>query len=168
MISAEAGISPRTFFNYFLYKDAALVPQLPIIAGAAGGQFVNGKGALIDDMATYLEKVLQDVPYDRDTLVQMYQIATSNPRLLAEFHTVFHGFENEMAKLIEARLGAGRREKAEFLALMISAAIRLGFKSWVCEGNGGLGALVGRRIRQMQPLVAEYGGVSPSVELSRT
>ena len=54
-IAREAGISPRTFFNYYPYKEAAIAGPPRDYPRDASDTFVASKGRLIDDLSQLLE-----------------------------------------------------------------------------------------------------------------
>lgn len=137
MISKLAGISPRTFFNYFPYKEAALIPPVLSFPDDSVAKFVAGKGELLDDMVDLLSPLFKNILVEKDLVRKSQEIAVSNPKLLALRDSAFHEFDAEIAEHIKTRLGTpNEHERALHMAALIAASVRIGFRSWI-DGNDG-------------------------------
>jgi len=154
MIAHDAGISTRTFFNYFPFKDAALVPKKIPFGDSAHKEFSASHGRLIDDIARLLDSVFGDFPYDRAFMLRMYEVATLNPRIMAMQQAVFQEFEDDLARLLSGRQEIPQEDHAELLASLVLSATRHGFKSWICTGTGTLTENIRASLAAMTGLLA--------------
>lgn len=108
-VCAEAGVSPRTFFNHFRSKEEALVPDLPDFSGAAVDAFVAGDEP---DLITALESLLAGhllalhAPgaAEEDPLA-VQRLIQANPELLPRALAVFGAIEQRLAGLVARRTG---------------------------------------------------------------
>lgn len=153
MISEAAGISPRTFFNYFPFKEAALAPPDVLNALANKALFVEGKGAVLSDLADYLRPMLECIGDDRETIRLSYEISLSTPKLLALNNTMFLQFEELIADLMALRLQMDRTSiDVCHMAALIGATVRMGFAAWIATPNISLDVAVRQRLDRMQTL----------------
>lgn len=153
MISKAAGISPRTFFNYFAYKELVFVPPAFEFDPKAIDDFVNKSGNLIENIVSMFYSALDDIDQDRDFLVKMQKIALENPKLLMLRMSAFHEYEMKFSELICKRLDCGHdNAEAQQIAAMTMAAIRIGCEHWMEYGSGDLVASVETRIRAIPTL----------------
>lgn len=137
MISAEAGISPRTFFNYFPYKEAALVPPSPEFSDEAVERFVNGAGPLLEDLAELMVSLFVHFDGAREVMRKMFEISRSHPKLLALKVNVFHEFDSEVTSIVARRLGVlPNDESSELIAALATSAVRVGWGRWVSSDSG--------------------------------
>jgi len=139
-ISHQADISPRTFFNYFPSKEAALLgeaPQLPaadvidayINAGPAEGA-LHGLGQLI-------ASATEDHNGDADNHHVRFMLLKQYPQLFALRMAAMKTFEESLASVIAERLRKdepaldddGVRSKARLVTLVAFGVIR---HSWWC------------------------------------
>ncbi|MGR3661176.1 MAG: TetR family transcriptional regulator [Paracoccaceae bacterium] len=153
MISKLAGISPRTFFNYFPYKEAALIPPPLSFPDDSVAKFIAGKGDLLDDMADLLSPVFDNLRDEKDLIRKSHQITASNPKLLALRNSAYHEFDTKIAELIKTRLGnPDEHGKALHMAALIAASIRVGFRSWIADDDGTPFENISEKIREIKHL----------------
>lgn len=146
MISEAAGVSTRTFFNYFAYKEAAFLPPTPSLSDADIEEFIRGKSGLLDDIVALFIVMVTELISDREHFIKNHEISLKNPKLLALKMSVFDGFEVEISDLLTKRLG----DKAEtvdvrHVAALIMASVRVGLEAWVANGTS-LTECVAKRI----------------------
>jgi AcrR family transcriptional regulator len=148
MISARAGVSVRTFFNYFPNKVAALVdgPPTPPDDAAVAFRAAGGRRRLLADLVELFVAQLRAVDLDREQLRIRIDLIEATPQLLAPQLAVFDAYERQLARLIAARLAgapdAGPADEglAELLAAVSIAAVRSSLYRWCRESGEGAGA----------------------------
>lgn len=108
MICTEAGVSVRTFFNYFDSKEsAALGEAAPVGTPQSQAEFVAGgpSGALLPDLLGLLLPVEMTIDARRDDLLELLRLLQDEPRLLAAQLTRISELEDEVAQLVTRRRG---------------------------------------------------------------
>nr|WP_275410305.1 TetR family transcriptional regulator [Streptomyces sp. SID14478] len=135
MISNEVGVSPRTFFNYFPSKEAALFALPGSLPPALADRFADGAGkdtdSVLRDLGDVLADHLQEAVAGPQELEDMLRIAEGVPSVLAVFLTQCEAVERDLAGTIARRTGtAPDSEAAELLAGIAMAAVRSGLKRW--------------------------------------
>jgi len=141
-IAAEAGVSTRTFFNYFDTKeDAALielftVPAKELAALAAGGSGEEVWAELTEMFASDVDRVGEEGP----DLPRWMELQQRHPALQGRQLARFARFEAALADAIAARLGDGAagRLRAEVMAGSCITAVRVGLRHWGRAGWRGL------------------------------
>src|SRR3984957_15094076 len=108
-ICNEAGISTRTFFNYFPNKESAIAygpsdipPELTtdfVLAGPAPYQVV------LSELITLAAHHLRDVPPDRDQAAGMLELAKTTPAVLAALLADLERFQNQLTDIVARRQG---------------------------------------------------------------
>lgn len=153
MISEKSGISPRTFFNYFPFKEAALLPAPLAFTDDDISRFVKGSGTLLQDVVQLLEPRFKADMLDKDHVIKAHEVSLRHPKLLALRISVFHEFDATLADLIARRLGETRdRMDVIHMAALITTSIRVGFCRWA-EGDAGSEVeIVTARIAAIQTL----------------
>jgi AcrR family transcriptional regulator len=142
-ICKAAGISQRTFFNYFPFKEAAFVFPPPVLASEAAARFVAANGDIMSDLIDLM--VAQAVEMTKGpwggSLIR--EIAIAHPRVMPLQLAEFHKFEAEMARLIAKRLGAtvGDVRCAALAGAFIGAA-RTASDWWKKDARGDMPRLV--------------------------
>lgn len=129
-IAAEAGISTRTFFNYYLNKQAAILgPQIRLDADAAGW-FVTSRAPLLDDVVTLMAGMIDEAEVPRDLLCQMQRLIEAEPALQPLFKASLDAATQTLLLLLVRRLGADQRPQAELIAAMAAQALSLAVQVW--------------------------------------
>src|SRR5690625_4335560 len=109
-IAAEAGVSPRTFFNYFPAKRDALLTWVPSLDENALQQVATSTTPLLGAVRGLLIDFAAVVQAQRSEVQQIRALLPTNPELRALLHERFREFEADIAQAIGQRLGVGADE----------------------------------------------------------
>jgi AcrR family transcriptional regulator len=134
-ICAEAGISARTFFNYFPNKESAIAygpsdipPELVADFVAAGPASYS---VVLAELITLAAHHLRDVPPPRELAEGCLELAKTSPAVLSAFLAEFERFQNHLTDIVVRRQ---KMRPDDEMAVLISAlaltAIRSGIESW--------------------------------------
>lgn len=137
-IAAAAGVSPRTYNNYFACREQAIVAAVSAdrearvaaaVAAAPAGVPLSAAvtGAVIEQYAS-------PAGHDRAAL----PLITAHPALRDAFLAAPAEMAGPLAAALAGRLGAGRRDRAEVLAASVAAAVRIALRRWITPAGGGL------------------------------
>jgi AcrR family transcriptional regulator len=130
MIAAEAGISQRTFFNYYLNKNAAIIGTAPSFDDATVAWFRDSSGPLLADLLQALRHLLCNSDLNRETSQLIDRLLDTAPELLPIFYGSLKRLGDQIADLAVTRLGEDSRPDAELLAQAISHALADTFRIW--------------------------------------
>jgi AcrR family transcriptional regulator len=128
-----AGVSPRTYNNYFSSREQAIVVALAAERGHAVAAALRERPA--DEplehavVGALIEQYSDGGEPDRDTLA----LITSTPALQAEFLDTIAAIERPLADAIAARTGAADQGELgpEVLAAAVSGATRVAAERWL-------------------------------------
>jgi AcrR family transcriptional regulator len=134
-ICAKAGISTRTFFNYFPNKESAIAygpsdlpPELVedfVAAGPAPYSIV------LAELITLAAHHIRDVPPDRDQAETCLELAKTVPSVLSAFLAVLERFQNHLAEIVARRQGMRPDDEIpELISALALTAIRSGIERW--------------------------------------
>lgn len=134
-IAREAGISTRTFFNYYPYKEAALMGPPPDYPVEAVERFVAGTGPLMRDLESLIEAHLKRFLDDREMFGHIHRLAATDPKVGALYSSSVLARRAQMRELLGRRMPATDRRLIEILAAAIVAATNAATTEWVCNGR---------------------------------
>ncbi|MGV1034278.1 MAG: TetR/AcrR family transcriptional regulator [Microbacteriaceae bacterium] len=140
-ISREADIAPRTFFNYFATKDAALIPELPQAPDDESlRRFVDGEpsGDLWRDFGEFVAEQFASFDGDREILQLRHRLFRDSPHLSKLHFSNLRDFEERltlpMTLRVEAdakRRGTGVEDGDLYLMRgLASGALRTAWMNW--------------------------------------
>lgn len=160
MISAEAGVSPRTFFNYFPSKDAAVLHGPTDLSEELVAQFVAAGPAsareVLSDLTRLLVRDLAGRPPDPEELRASFEVSRKNPPVLAALLAQFEAFQTYVADLAARRLGENPGDEVSaMIAAIALAAVRQGMDQWArSETDAAPISYVERSMELLYALVA--------------
>ena len=134
-ICAEAGISVRTFFNYFPNKESAIVYGPSDIPSELVEEFVAAGPAsysvVLDELIKLAAHHLRDMPPDRDQAETMLELAKTTPAMLAAFLADLERFQNHLIDIVARRQGMKADEEIPaVISALALTAIRSGIERW--------------------------------------
>ncbi len=147
-ISRVANISPRTFFNYFHSKDAALVGDAPNFASEADIEaFVHGgpRADVLTQLGELLSAGLTRIEADREIHQLRRAVMKENTYLFGMQMATLRDFEGRLQGIIARRFVTDHPELADnpvvlnqralLFTLVAVAAIRHAWRFWA-DGDG--------------------------------
>lgn len=163
-ISARAGVSPRTFFNYFPSKEAAVVLDPPVqLRGERAERFAAGPTTppreLLLELSHLLLEQLETSPVDRAAAEGLFVIASQHPSVFAHMVGQLDAVRLELADAATRRLGPDSEPQvAHLVASLAMAAVRSGLEDWAAgRGHGGEDSPV-PHVRRAIEIVTDLSG----------
>ncbi|SNT73887.1 TetR/AcrR family transcriptional regulator [Paracoccus seriniphilus] len=104
-IAQVAGVSTRTFFNYFNNKEAAAIGIPPGFRDEDTTALRNGKGSLAADLKRFLDRHIQLLAADMDVLRMVRQVVHANLKARLALDRILETEYDELADCLHARLG---------------------------------------------------------------
>lgn len=138
MISAEAGVSPRTFFNYFPNKEGALLLGPTEVPPDLAAEFVAAGTAspreVLADVTRLLVREMADNPPERATMHDVFALAHSHPPVQAALLARIEGFQRSIADAVAQRMGQQPEDEVpSLIAALALTAVRAGLERWSRE-----------------------------------
>lgn len=153
MISEAAGISPRTFFNYFPFKEAALAPQKSELSEAEIAIFISSDLPLIDAFIVLLLPGFEKMGSDSELMRKAFEVSQTSPKLQALESNMFQHFEEMAGKLLAMRLNRKNDDPDVLhLAAILFASIRVGISIWARTSKGTAMENVAARLHAIRPI----------------
>ncbi|SEM92124.1 transcriptional regulator, TetR family [Loktanella fryxellensis] len=161
-IAAEAGISTRTFFNYYPNKQAAILGERIMLLPDDPIWFTASHRPVIDDVVDLLDQALRDDEPDRRMLNKIMAMIDSHPALHDLFRTKMDDVASALTGLLVARLGADFATESRLLGDLATLALTDAVSRWAVDDNmtiDDITALLRRSLlgvgRLLQPAVGD-------------
>ncbi len=142
-IAEAAGVSPRTYNNYFSSREQAIVAAVTAdrearvaAAVAASPAGVPLSRAITDAVVT---QYTSPGGHDRDVL----RLVAGRPALLDAFLAAAADVADPLATVLAGRLGEHAGDAAEVLAASVAAAVRIALRRWIQPASAGGGTGTG-------------------------
>lgn len=139
-IASAAGVSTRTFFNYFDTKDDAIVPFLMWPSeNSAMADFVAGgpTGVLPTDLDRLICRALESWQAHAERIATTARLAAQNPHLLARRVAGLERYRVEVTELFAARAGRTQPEPDDVIgALAFVHLLRGAIACWEADPGG--------------------------------
>lgn len=147
-IAQVADVSPRTFFNYFSSKEAAVIGDgLQLPPEEAQAAFLADPSPILRALLRFFSAVVADALQDQEVVRLRRSLMRSDPHLSGRRWATLHGFEAQLIELIERRLAAGDpalagdasalRHRARLIAYVAVAAMRDAWTTWMDDNGEG-------------------------------
>ncbi|HEY4536183.1 MAG TPA: TetR family transcriptional regulator [Enteractinococcus sp.] len=143
-IAQTAGVSPRTFFNYFPSKEDALVTQAAESSEQVR-QLLLARPAHESPMTAFHNALLESDyfgtdPVDRDRLLARQRLTQQHPSLMAHHLGKVAMVERSFADALAERMDVNIDDDMypELLAAIAMSAIRVAVRRWVVQGSDSL------------------------------
>ena len=143
-IAQTAGVSPRTFFNYFASKEDALVTQAAESADQVSRLLLE-RPADESPMQAFHQAILASDyfgadPVDRDRVLARQRLIQETPSLMSHHLGKIAMAERSFAQALAQRMGTDPAHDMypELLAAIAISALRIAVRRWVAQGNESL------------------------------
>lgn len=130
-IAKAADISTRTFFNYYPYKEAAILGPAPDYPAEASEAFVVGTGRLIDDLDRLIAVHVARFVDERELLANVFALAETDVKVDALRNMAVLSRRAQMRQLLGRRMPEADQRMIEILAAAIVAATNAATKDWI-------------------------------------
>ena len=134
-ICTEAGISTRTFFNYFPNKESAIAYGPSDIPGELVAEFVAAGPApysvVLAELIDLAAHHLRDLPPKREQAAAMLELAKTSPAVLAAFLADLERFQTQLTDIVARRQGMRPNDEIpELISALALTAVRSGIERW--------------------------------------
>lgn len=134
-ICSQAGISTRTFFNYFPNKEAAIAYGPSDLPPELAAEFVAAGPApypvVFAELITLAAHHLRDMPPEREQAVCMLELAKTTPAVLAAFLADLERFQTQLTDIVAKRQGMPSDDEIpELISALALTAVRSGIERW--------------------------------------
>ncbi|MET4430197.1 TetR family transcriptional regulator [Mycolicibacterium sp. 624] len=134
-IATAAGVSPRTFFNYFTTKESAIVHAPLDITAEQAAEFVASKrtrhSEILDDAIAVISAGLAESPPSRQQMADLRTVALNSVAVSSAVLAEFDAFQRRLAVLIAQRTGAEPDDDIPVLiASLALTVVRVGMDRW--------------------------------------
>jgi AcrR family transcriptional regulator len=130
-IAEAAGVSPRTYNNYFSSREQAIVAAVTAEREARVAAAVAARPVTVSLADAVTEALVEQYtdPGRHDPRVLL--LITASPGLREEFLAAVAGMEDPLTAVIAERIGASGQEAAEVLSASVAAAVRVALQRWL-------------------------------------
>ncbi|MBP2336245.1 TetR/AcrR family transcriptional regulator [Saccharothrix coeruleofusca] len=133
-ISAAAGVSPRTFFNYFAGKEEAVIGPDPDAAARIAARIAaqpEDRSAAVVVRDTLLAEIADELADDPELCLLRIKVVHQHPALLTRLFAAGEETEQHMVAAVAARCGLSPHDiYPHLLAAAAGAAFRVAMTRW--------------------------------------
>jgi AcrR family transcriptional regulator len=134
-IATAAGVSARTFFNYFTTKESAIVHAPLDLTDEQAAEFVASRRTrhpeILDDTIAVISAGLAENPPSRQQMADLRTVALNSVAVSTAVLAEFDAFQRRLAALIAERTGARPDDDIPVLiATLAMTVVRVGMDRW--------------------------------------
>lgn len=143
-IADAAGVSPRTYNNYFPSREHAIVAAVTAEREARVAAAVAARPAGVRLADAVVEAIVEQYTDPGDQGRDGLLLITTRPALRDVFVNAANAIEHPLAEVIAERLDDADGDVARVLAASVAAAVRVALERWVrpVSGSGPTADLV--------------------------
>jgi AcrR family transcriptional regulator len=149
-IANAAGVSPRTYNNYFSSREQAIVAAVTAERALRIAAALRARPATEPLDRAVIDTVVEQ--YTGEPAGQALTMITTTPRLRAEFVDAAFAIQSPLAAALADRIGQTDSLTAGVLAAAVSAAVRVALQHWVRPREEGALADTGFLVVTDRPL----------------
>lgn len=136
-IAEAAGVSPRTYNNYFASREQAIVAAVTAEREARVAAAVAARAEGVGLADAVVDAVVEQYTEPGEGARGALLLLTTSPALRAAFVQAAGGMESSLAAAIAGRVPRMGERVARVLAASVAAAVRVGLGEWLPVGSGG-------------------------------
>jgi AcrR family transcriptional regulator len=165
-IAEAAGVSPRTYNNYFSSREQAIVAAVTAERASRVAAALRARPAGEPLAEAVVEAVVEQ--YAAEPPGEALTMITSSPRLRREYVEATGAIRLPLESAIADRLGATDTLAPAVLAAAVSAAARVALAHWIRASDIGNGFLVVSTQRPLPDLLREaLAHVAPALRAAQ-
>lgn len=130
MIAAEAGLSIRTFFNYYTNKEAAAVGVFRDFAEENVLVFANGTGTLSADLEALIQTHLEQLSDRKETIRALILLTAEAPALQLRHLEALRRLHERLVQILALRMRDAGCGVLDLIAEMAIAVVRQAIHAW--------------------------------------
>ncbi|MGX9921665.1 TetR/AcrR family transcriptional regulator [Streptomyces sp. NPDC002248] len=166
-IAEAAGVSPRTYNNYFTSREQAIVSAVTADREARIAAAIAARPAGVRLAEAVTEAVAEQYAHTGEREERALLLITTRTALREAFLDSTTGIEPPLTTVLAARLGDSGAPTARVLSASVAAAVRIALEDWLAPsgnaeslGTGGLvvpsGSLPDRLRAALAPLAPAF------------
>lgn len=138
-IAAAAGVSPRTYNNYYPSREHAIVAAVTAERDERVASAVLARPARVRLSNAIVDAVVQEYTDAGEQARDAMLLITTHPALCRVFVDTANSIEQALADAIARRVGGIDDNTAQVLAASVAAAVRVALGRWIrSSGTSGL------------------------------
>jgi AcrR family transcriptional regulator len=130
-IAEAAGVSPRTYNNYFSSREQAIVAAVTAEREARVAAAVAARPAAVRLAVAVTEAMVEQYTDPGDDARDALLLITTRPSLRDAFLGTAAEIENPLTAVIAERIGDTGQHTAQVLAASVAAAVRVALERWL-------------------------------------
>ncbi|WP_043790906.1 TetR/AcrR family transcriptional regulator [Amycolatopsis balhimycina] len=141
-IAEAAGVSPRTYNNYFSSREQAIVAAVTAEREARVAAAVAAQPADVGLADAVVEAIVEQYTDPGEPARDALLLITTHPALRTAFVATATELENPLADAMTPRLAEPDEHTARVLAASVAAAVRIALQQWLRPASPTPGGLV--------------------------
>ena len=141
-IAEAAGVSPRTYNNYFSSREQAIVAAVTAEREARVAAAVAARPATVRLADAVTDAIVEQYTSPGSHDQQVLLLLTASPALRGAFLGTAAGIEHPLTAVIAERIGDTGRHTARVLSASVAAAVRVALEHWLRPAGSPASRLV--------------------------